>query len=266
MKTININNAEGVQFLLFPDNQPHVNVKGIEKDDEVKVVCSLINSLTVMHLLQVANALDHLSARKSLLVIPYLMAARYDRLMMRGDSFDLEVVANLINSCGFQKVLLWDVHSEVATRLIKNAVNVKNRQMVESYQLPDAVLICPDAGAGKKVDEYFEWNKNLKEIVYCNKKRELSTGKIALEVINPEKCLDRNCVIIDDICDGGGTFMAIAEQVKPKSLALIVTHGIFSKGFAALEKKFNEIIVSDSYGKTYNSSIVKTMSANITEL
>jgi ribose-phosphate pyrophosphokinase len=265
MKTIDINNAEGVEFILFPDNQPHVIVNGIEEGDSVKVVCSLVNSPTLMHLLQTANALDHLFAKKSLLVIPYLMAARYDRLMLPGDSFDLQVIAALINGCGFEKVLLWDVHSEVATALIKNSVNIKNRKMVESYQRPDAVLICPDAGAAKKVNEYQEWNKNLKEIVYCNKKRDLSTGNISLEVIEPERCLDKNCVIIDDICDGGGTFMAIAEQIKPKHLTLIVTHGIFSKGFAALEKKFNEIIVSDSYGKSYSSPLVKTINVKIEE-
>ena len=265
MKTININNAEGVRFLLFPDNQPHVNVEGIEGRDEVKVVCSLNNSLVLLHLLQTANALGHLNARKKVLVIPYLMAARYDRLMVPGDSFDLEVVAQLINSCGFEKVLLLDAHSEVAVKLINNSVSIKNRQMVESYTMEDAILICPDSGAAKKIAEYQGWNNNLKEIVYCNKKRELSTGRISLEVTEPERCLNRNCVIIDDICDGGGTFLAIADQIKPRHLTLIVTHGIFSKGFATLEQKFNEIIVSDSYGKVYNSRIVKTIKAKIPE-
>jgi len=265
MKTININNAQGVKFLLFPDNQPHVNIEGIESGDEVKVVCSLNSSLVLLHLLQTANALGHLKAQKKVLVITYLMAARYDRLMVPGDSFDLEVIAQLINSCGFEKVLLLDAHSEVAVNLIRNSVSIKNRQMVESYTMEDAILICPDAGAAKKIKEYLDWNKNLKEIVYCNKKRELSTGKITLEVTNPEHCLNRNCVIIDDICDGGGTFLAIADQIKPKHLTLIVTHGIFSKGFATLEQKFNEIIVSDSYGKVYNSRIVKTINAKIPE-
>jgi ribose-phosphate pyrophosphokinase len=265
MKVIDLNRATGVQFILFPDNQPHVNVHGIEKGDEVKLICSITDSLKMMHLLQTANALDHLFAKKKLLVIPYLMAARYDRLMLSGDSFDLELVAGLINRCGFEKVLLWDVHSEVATSLINNAVNVKNKQMVEQYQQPDAVLICPDAGAARKVSEYFQWNANLKDIVYCAKKRDLATGQVTLEVADPQKCEGRNCVIIDDICDGGATFLAIAEQVKPKHLTLIVTHGIFSKGFKALEQKFSEIIVSDSLGRNYESPIVKKITALVKE-
>jgi ribose-phosphate pyrophosphokinase len=265
MKKIDLNKLENVRFILFPDNQPHVIVDNIKEDDEVQVICSLTDSLKVMHLLQTANALDHLQAKKKELVIPYLMAARYDRLMQGGDSFDLEVVANLINSCGFEKVLLFDVHSEVATKLIKHSVNINNRQLVEQYLEPDAVVICPDAGASKKVNAYLDWNEHLKDIVYCTKKRELSTGRLTLEVTDPQHCAGRNCVIIDDICDGGATFLAIAEQVKPKHLTLIVTHGIFSKGFAALEKKFNEIIVSDSYGRTYDCSILKMITAKITD-
>ena len=263
MKTVDLNISKGVRFILFPDNQPHVMVDGIEAGDETEVLCSITDSLKMVHLLQTANALDHLQAKKKRLIIPYLMAARYDRLMQHGDSFDLEVIAGLINSCGFEMVLLFDAHSEVSLQLINNAININNKQLVEQYAKPDAIFICPDAGAAKKAGEYLNWNKNLKENVYCNKKRELSTGRLTLEVNDPAKCENRNCVIIDDICDGGATFLAIAEQVKPKHMTLIVSHGIFSKGFAMLEKKFNEIIVSDSYGKTYNSPVVKMIKARI---
>lgn len=265
MKIIDLNKNTGLRFILFPDNQPHVIIEGVKKGDDVNVVCSITDSLTMMHLLQTSNALDHLGAKKTKLVIPYLMAARYDRLMQDGDSFDLEVIAGLINSCGFEKVLLFDVHSEVSLRLINNSISIDNRQLVEQYDQADAVVICPDAGAAKKVEEYLKWNRNLKEIVYCSKKRELSTGRVTLEVGDPRKCENRNCVIIDDICDGGATFLAIAEQIKPKHFTLIVTHGIFSKGFAMLEKKFDGIIVSDSYRKSYDSRIVKLISANITD-
>jgi len=263
MKTINLNTPTSIQFTLFPDNQPHVNIQGVEEGDSVKVICSITDSIKMMQLLQTANALDNLFANKKVLVIPYLMAARFDRLMQPGDSIDLKVVANLINSCGFERVFLFDVHSDVATMLINHSVNITNRQLVELYKQPDALLICPDAGAAKKVGKYFEWNKNLKDIVYCSKNRDLSSGDLTLEVLEPEQCTDRNCVIVDDICDGGATFLAIAEKIKPKHLTLIVTHGIFSKGFAALEKKFNEIIVSDSYCKEYKSKVVNKITAVI---
>lgn len=257
MKTININTQEGISFLLYPDNQPHVNINSVNEADEVKVICSLKDSITVMHLLECANALDNLFAVKKELHIPYLMAARFDRLMQHGDSIDLQVVANLINSMNFYKVYLYDVHSDVSSMLIKNSINIHNLDLVKIYNMPNSVLICPDAGASKKVGKYLSENEYLTDVVYCTKERDLSNGRLSLKVLDPEKCKNRNCVIIDDLCDGGGTFNAISEQINPKHLTLMVTHGVFSKGFSELEKNFNLIITSNSYKQSYGSKIVK---------
>jgi len=262
MKEINLNKQENISFLLYPDNQPHVNVSNVNEGDEVKVICSITSSLSMMQLLECSNALDNLFAKKKILYIPYLMAARFDRLMQHGDSIDLKVVSDLINYCKFEKVYLLDVHSDVSTMLINNSVNITNELLVKEFKEDNAVLICPDAGAVKKVAKYFEWNKNITDIVYCNKSRDLSNGNLTLNVLNPEKCEGRNCVIIDDLCDGGGTFLAIASQIKPKNLTLIVTHGVFSKGTKLFEGEFNSIITTNSYNHTYDSKIVKTININ----
>jgi ribose-phosphate pyrophosphokinase len=260
MKIINLNTQLGIKTTIFPDGQPHVNISNVAEGDDVKVICSLTNTSLLIQLIETANALDNLFAKKKVLVIPYLMGARYDRLILPGDSVDLKVIADMINSCGFEKVYLYDVHSDVALLLIKNAVGITNKNLVEQYDKKDAVLICPDAGASKKVGKYFDWNSNIKSIVYCSKNRDLATGKLTLEILEPEECTNKNCVIIDDICDGGGTFLAIAEKIKPAHLTLIVTHGIFSKGFGELEKYFQEILVSDSLYKEYKSDIIKVIS------
>ncbi len=266
MKVININTQQHIKTFLFPDNQPHIVLEGIAEGDDVKVICSLTDANILMQLLQCANALEHRFAKKKELYIPYLMGARFDRVMQSGDSFDLQVVANLINSCGFEKVVLLDVHSDVATALIHRSVNVSNRFLVEKYAQNDAVLICPDAGAAKKIKHYFDWNPNIKDVVYCIKSRELSTGKLTLKVLEAERCMGKNCVIIDDICDGGATFLAIAEQIKPSHLTLIVTHGIFSKGFEKLEKSFDEILVSDSFSSSYDSKKLKIINLKTTKV
>ncbi len=263
MKTIRIQQQENVKLLLYPDNQPHVSIQGIEPGDEVRVVSPIRSSLELVQLLETANALDNALAVKKELVIPYLMGARFDRLMQPGDSVDLRVVADMINYCGFERVQLFDIHSDVALQLIARSRNHSNSVLVKSYNKPDAVLICPDAGAEKKCGKYAEWNPNLVEKAHCIKSRELSTGKISLRVLEPEKCAARNCVIIDDLCDGGATFIAIAEQIKPAHLTLIVSHGIFSKGFHDLESHFNQIITTDSYQSGYESKIVTTINLNL---
>jgi len=266
MKTINLHTGSGIQSFIFPDGQPHVNITGVREGEEVKVICPVSSSELLLQLLECSNALENLFAKKKVLVIPYLLGARSDRAMQHGDSIDLKVIADLINSMGFEKVLLFDVHSEAASLLIHNAVTISNRILVEQYTRHNAVLICPDAGAAKKTHDYFDWNTNITSIVHCNKSRDMSNGKISLQVLEPKKCKDQNCVIIDDICDGGGTFLAIASQIQPAHLSLVVTHGIFSKGMTELEKHFDEVIVSDSYPYKAESSILKKISIDYENL
>jgi ribose-phosphate pyrophosphokinase len=255
MKKVNINKQIGCKTFLFPDKQPHINIDGVNENDEVQVTCSITDANNLLLLLQCSNALDNLFAKKKELVIPYLMGARFDRLMQKGDSIDLKVIANLINGCGFEKVYLYDVHSDTSTVLIENSINISNAELVKQYTKEDAILICPDAGAVKKVSKYFDLNSNIKDVVYCNKSRDLSNGNITLKVLEADKCEGKNCVIIDDLCDGGGTFLAIASQIKPAHITLIVTHGIFSKGFDVFKGTFDEIIVSDSYAEYTNELV-----------
>lgn len=264
MIQININKQIGCKTFLFPDKQPHINIIGVNENDEVQVTCSITDANNLLLLLQCSNALDNAFAVKKELVIPYLMGARFDRLMQRGDSVDLKVIANLINTCGFKKVYLYDVHSDTSNVLIENSINISNAELVKQYTKEDSILICPDAGAVKKVSKYFELNNNIKDVVYCNKVRDLSNGNIALKVLETEKCEGKNCVIIDDLCDGGGTFLAIASQIKPSNITLIITHGIFSKGLEVFNGIFDEIIVSDSYAE-YNHKLVKQIKFNRNE-
>lgn len=248
MKTINLITSQGVKKILYPDGQPHVIVEDIKVDDEVRVIAPIRSSLELVQLLMVANAIKNRGAFCSILVIPYLMAARSDRIMQKGDSFDLEVVADLINSCGFLVVNIFDPHSRVALTKIRRSTAINNRHLVERYDKAEAVLIVPDAGAAEKAQEYLAWNPKLVDVAICEKSRDLTNGRVTLSVKHPERCLGRNCVVIDDICDGGATFLAIAEQIhQPAHLTLIVSHGIFSKGFSRLRDKFQAIITTDSF-------------------
>jgi len=257
MYLIDMSDNTHADLIVFPDGQIHTTLVGIPEEKDVSVLISIRNSDHMIALLEVANALDGLRCKKKNLLIPYLMGARYDRHMVYGDSLDLRVFANLINSMNFEKVVLFDVHSDVALQLIDRSVNVDNTGLVTQYDIPDSILICPDAGAMKKMDRYMNLNPNLVDIVYCLKRRDVSNGRLQVSVIEPEKCFDRNCIIIDDLCDGGGTFAAIASGIKPKYLTLMVTHAIFSKGEDILLKYFNEIYTTDSYRGDFVSPLIK---------
>lgn len=245
---ININAQEGVRFVLFPDNQPHVIVDPELAGNRVSVRCRLRSSLDVMHLLQVANALDNLHCKKGFLYIPYLLGARSDRVIEPGSSVDLKVVADMINYCNFEAVHLLDVHSSIALQLINRSVNHDAKFLLDAVApfRKDTVIICPDAGAVNRALEAMNYCPEITDIVYCIKHRD-KNGQVRLRVIDPEICRDRNCVVVDDICDGGATFTRIAEQVDSTHLTLVVTHGIFSKGVEKLESYYDMIYLSDSY-------------------
>lgn len=149
-REININNSIGCKILIFPDKQPHINID-VQEGDDVYVTCSIVDPNFMLLLLMCSNAIDNSFAKKKQLSIPYLMGARFDRIMQKGDSIDLKVVATLINSCGFEKVILYDVHSDVSNVLIDNSINLSNYNLVKEFKKEDSILICPDAGAVKKV-------------------------------------------------------------------------------------------------------------------
>jgi ribose-phosphate pyrophosphokinase len=242
MRILSLDNpVNWVKVLTFPDSQPHVQLIDPIVGDEVMVICSITSPSKLLQLLELTNALDKYWIKKTFLSIPYLMGARSDRHMVEGDSFDLEVVAKLINSCDFDRVELLDVHSPVALSLIDKSFNNKIN-LLAGYNKHNPLFICPDKGAIDRVP-------TGADVIYCEKSRDLSTGVITLKVNDVEKTRYRNCIIVDDICDAGGTFIAIANEVRHMcaSLTLAVTHGIFSKGVDYLAGLFDEIITTNSY-------------------
>src|SRR5579859_1263985 len=115
IQTIRINeNGCNNKAFLFPDGQPHIQlatstINEQTCEDGVQVIAPLRNSEEVMKLLMLSNALDHAFVKKAVLTIPYLLGARSDRVMQPGDAVGLEVMADLINSCNFERVNLFDV-------------------------------------------------------------------------------------------------------------------------------------------------------------
>lgn len=246
---LNLKTGLGIQKMMFPDGQPHIRLSEPEAFKEgagAHIICAIRSSLELVQLMMIASAVEHAGGYIDTIAIPYFMGARYDRVINPGDSFDLEVVAGCVVGLNADVVVVFDPHSAV-THQKTLAACVTNEPLVKRYVKENAVLIVPDKGAIEKAKDYPEWNTNLTDIVFCNKSRDLETGKVTLTVQQPEKCAGRNCIIIDDICDGGATFKAIADQIEPAHLTLMVSHGIFSNGFSKLKEHFDEIITTDSY-------------------
>lgn len=249
----------------FPDGQQDIVISDIRKNGDnsypkVITIQSRFNSWRDLELIVVSKkALDRMGVKDISLYIPYLLGSRSDRLFQQGgNSYLVDVIAPIINVLNFNKVTTIDVHSDVAAACIKNLEVIDNYNLVYKFlslnvDIRNTVIISPDAGAEKKIYPLLQKLNYTGELVTAKKHRDLVTGDI-LETIVPltNKCLDKDFVIIDDICDGGRTFMEVAKLIKNNrvfsnsKVYLIVTHGIFSAGFKELGKYFDGIYCTNS--------------------
>jgi len=239
------------ESFFFSGGEPHIRIKESINSDKV-IITQRLNSFNDVGILLVAvDALKRLGVKKMELFIPYFPAARQDRVMVKGEALTVKVYANLINELQVEKVTIFDPHSEVTSALLNHCKIINNHRFISKIteQLPkDLLLVSPDAGALKKI---YKLASHLKEydVLECGKSRDVITGALSGFKVPQKNLAQRDCLIVDDICDGGGTFLGLAEELKKchsGNLYLAVSHGIFSKGTHNLLKSFKSIFTTDS--------------------
>lgn len=235
---------EEVKTFNFPAGEVSVNVDFLKEcnNQAVFVAAQIVDSDGVMQLLMVKDAIDRMvgpSSRKGLL-LPYVPYARQDRVCNQGEALSIKVMADLINSMGFDEVVIYDPHSNVTTALIKNCTAISlsdfaNLSLRFRNISHDKTFVAPDFGATKKVEKLAEF-LGRKEVIQGIKRRDLKTGKLSGFAFEGD-VEGKDFLIVDDICDGGGTFVGLTKVLKDagaNSVSLFVTHGIFSKGIQVL--------------------------------
>ncbi len=191
------------------------------------------------------------------LVLPFVPGARQDRLNHSGDFlFTAKSVANMINSRKLPSVTVLDPHSDVTPALIDRCRVVHAADCITPPAGKYQAVISPDAGAEKRAGEVAR--KLGVPLIHAWKTRDVSTGAISgFGFDSNEGCgLVRmgeriRVLVVDDICDGGGTFTGLAKVFQEShgnsvDLHLYTTHGIYSKGVAPLAEHFSHIYCTDS--------------------
>lgn len=206
-------------------------------------------------IIQAVKILKGLKVNSISLLIPYLLGARSDRKFNAGSlNYIKEVIAPILNSLELDDVTVHDPHSLAAECCINKLVSVSTLPNLltlcrRQYELgvKDFEIVCPDEGAIKRTMELAKVRG--KDPILCIKDRDILTGNILGVKVLADDLGGKACIITDDICDGGATFLALGEALKAKNagdLYLCVTHGIFSKGFDELKKYFKGIITTNS--------------------
>lgn len=261
----------------FPDGQQDVVI--IDKSNlelhDVQIV-SRFNSFKDLELILCSLvALRRLQVNWVSLFIPYLLGARSDRQFQDGGtSYLVDIVAPIMNQFRFSRVTVLDVHSDVAAACIHRLKNISNEDFIETilnalYPAGEETfyIVSPDAGSFKKLHKLADKINYNREMIICNKIRD-TEGKLSNVVVPvTEKHTNSDLIIIDDICDGGATFLNIAKEIKRSNhkgkVYLMVTHGIFSKGFTELSQYFDGIFCTNSVKDVGTEEVNKLQQINI---
>ncbi|MCC9072621.1 ribose-phosphate diphosphokinase [Flavobacterium sp. F-65] len=249
-----ISGQKEIEFksFIFSGGEPHIKINPDFDTNQAITITHRLNSFNDFGLLCLAvDALRRMDVKIISLFIPYFPAARQDRVMIKGEPLSVKVYADIINAMNLEKVFVFDAHSEVTPALINNCEVIPNHTFIQTVIKTignDVKLISPDGGALKKIYKVSEFLGGV-EVVECSKSRDVKTGRLSGFKVYEDDLQGMDCLIVDDICDGGGTFVGLAEELKNKNagkLYLAVSHGIFNKGFEVLDC-FEKIFTTNSF-------------------
>jgi ribose-phosphate pyrophosphokinase len=262
----------------FPDGQQSLTIDTksiIPSTDEVEIK-SRFNSFRDLELIICATAaLKNLMIEKIHLYIPHCLGGRSDRKFSEGGiNYVKNIVAPIINAQEYSSVSIFDPHSDVLEGCIDKFVKMENyilvRNSIEDYKMKNPGrefrIISPDAGALKKVYLAAENVGYTDEILIGSKHRDMKTGRITrTEVDLKGTSPNWDFFIIDDICDGGRTFIELAKVINSHvwpydeyfrgKIYLVVSHGIFSAGLESLLDVFETIYTTDSIKEVNNERV-----------
>ena len=211
----------------------------------------------LMELLIITDALRRSSAKRITAVLPYFGYARQDRRSQGRTPISAKLVANLITNAGVDRVLTLDLHAgqiqgffDIPTDNLF-AAPVFVRDIKERYATDNVVIVSPDVGGvvraralAKRIDA---------PLAIVDKRRERPGESEVMNIIGDVD--GRDCILVDDIVDSGGTLCNAAEALLAqgaKSVTAYATHGVLTGGAIAriTASKLKEMVFTNSIQPT----------------
>ena len=233
----------------------HENVRG--QDVFVVQPTSYPANDHLMELLILIDALRRASARRITAVVPYFGYARQDRKPGPRTPISAKLVSNLISNAGADRVLTLDPHAaqiqgffDIPTDNLY-AAPVFSRDILERNEVEDVMVVSPDVGGVVRARALAK--RIGAPLAIVDKRRERAGESEVMNIIGDVS--GRNCVLVDDIIDSGGTLCNAAEALINKGAASVtayITHGVLSGGAVAriTASKLRELVITDSIEPT----------------
>lgn len=220
----------------------------------------------IMELLLMIDAARRASAYKVIAVIPYYGYARQDRKDKPRVAIGSKLVANMLTAAGADRVITMDLHAPQIQGYFDIPVDHLDSSAIfipyiEKLNLPSLTFAAPDVGSTNRVREVASYFNA--EMVICDKHRKRANEIASMTVIGD--VTDRDIVLIDDICDTGGTLAKSAGMLMEKgakSVRAMCTHPVLSgKAYENIEKSvLEELVVCDTIPLRKECSKIKVLS------
>ena len=214
----------------------HENVRG--EDVFVIQSTSFPANDNLMELLITLDALRRGSARRVTAVIPYFGYARQDRKSGPRTPISAKLVANLITEAGANRVLTMDLHAGQIQGFFDIPVDnlfaapLFSRDIQQNFAGRDLMIVSPDVGGVVRARAIA--TRLGCDLAIIDKRRVTAGESEVMNVIGEVE--DRDCILVDDIVDSGGTLCNAAEALisnGARSASVYVTHGVLSGGAVA---------------------------------
>jgi ribose-phosphate pyrophosphokinase len=242
-----------VNIQRFSDGEIGVEFKESIRGKSVFLIQSTFApSDNLMELLLMIDAAKRASAYKVIVVMPYYGYARQDRKDRPRVAIGSKLVANMLTAAGADRIITMDLHAPQIQGYFDIPVDHLDSSAIfipyiESLQLPNLTFAAPDVGSANRIREvasFFEC-----EMVICDKHRKRANEIASMVVIGD--VTDRDIVLIDDICDTGGTLTKSAGLMIEKgarSVRALCTHPVLSgKAYENIQNSvLNELVVCDT--------------------
>jgi ribose-phosphate pyrophosphokinase len=220
----------------------------------------------LMELLLMIDAARRASADKVIAVIPYYGYARQDRKDRPRVAIGSKLIANMLVAAGADRVVTMDLHAPQIQGYFDIPVDHLDSHAVfipylENLKLENLTFAAPDVGATNRIREIASYFNA--EMVICDKHRKRANEIASMVVIGD--VTDRDVVIIDDICDTGGTLAKSAGMLKDKgarSVRALITHPVLSgKAYENIENSvLEELVVCNTIPLRLESPKIKVLS------
>jgi ribose-phosphate pyrophosphokinase len=239
----------------FADQEIFVRIDENVRGEDVFVIQSTSYPANdnLMQLLIMMDALRRASARRITAVIPYFGYARQDRKTDGRTPISAKLVANLISTAGADRVLTVDLHAgqiqgffDIPTdNLFGGPVMIDD--IKERYPRDRIVMVSPDVGGVVRARALA--NKLNADLAIVDKRRPEAGKSEVMNIIGDVS--GKACIMLDDICDSGGTLANAAAALKDQgatSVSAYVTHGVLSgNAVQRIEKSvLDELVMTDT--------------------